>query len=117
MEDVTYSMLRQLFKNISKHILQCKTNDRDAFSSSRTECAKKDMDIHSLTKASTLYYSLSGKASLNTHELSTTTLIGNKKNYFDKFYIRSDDTFLNFLQFFSIFSATFYINKLQIFLN
>lgn len=97
MEGVTYSMLKLLFKNISKHILQCKTNDRDAFTPSMAEWAKKDMDIQSLTKASTLYYSLSGKASLNTYELSTTTLIGNKKNYFDKFYIRSDDTFLNFL--------------------
>lgn len=97
MEDVTYSMLKLLFKNISKHILQCKTNDPDAFTPSMAEWAKKDMNIQSLTKTSTLYYSLSGKASLNTYELSTTTLIGNKKNYFDKFYIRSDDTFLNFL--------------------
>lgn len=81
MEDVIYSMLKLLFKNISKHILQCKTNDPDAFTPSMAEWAKKDMDIQSLTKASTLYYSPSGKASLNTYELST-TLIGNKKNYF-----------------------------------
>lgn len=81
MEDVTYSMLKLLFKNISKHILQCKTNDHNAFTPSMAEWAKKDMDIQSLAKASTLYYSLSGKASLNTYELSTKPSIGNEKEF------------------------------------
>lgn len=54
MEDVTYSTLKLCFNNTSQLILQYKTNDCNAFTSSRAEWALKDMDIQSLTKASSL---------------------------------------------------------------